>query len=180
MDHIHRADWFGWCTPEGLAGPDERVRSINWVAQNVHSELLAIAGRGGLPMTIGNFINLSRETTRAAELDDAQPTAQFRNTSELIAEALRFVQVAAGKSVDILRAQRHGTAAAPTGSRSGGQGAWSSHTAAAGSGASSSWSAPTAMRRQRSAPHNARQRSEPPKASKRSNSSSRYRPEARR
>ncbi len=147
MDHIERADWFAWCTLGGLADRDVQLRSIHLIATRVHNTLMVLAGRGDLPNTIGNFADLARATEQAAELDDAQPASQFRNCSQLVGEALRYTQVAAGKAADILRAQK--IEAAKAGSRSGGHSAWAGFTPTTGSGASSSGcnAVPSAARR---------------------------------
>ena len=137
-----------------------------------------------MPKTIGNFADLAKATEEAAELDDAQPTSQFRNCSQLIGEALHYTKVAAGHAADILRSQR--VEAAKAGSRPSGHGAWAGFTPTTGSGASSSGyhAVPSAARRARSAGLAAegpwpRQRPEPAKATKRSDSKGHYRLEAR-
>ncbi len=174
--HVASAQWFGWITPDGLAGETERMRGINYLTRMVYQEVLALAGGPeGLPQTIEQFCDLQREAASASECDGTPETTEFRNASQLVADSLRFVQQAAGKAADIHRARCHELAAAAA--REGGKGSSSGATFIS-SAAASSGAQPISQHRQRSARH--RPRSELPKHQRRGKSPEVYRPEAHR
>ncbi len=85
---------------------EPRVQSINWMARNVHNPLMSIAGRGEIPRDIGNYAAIAMLAEEAMphprrDIDAAYPTSQFYACSQLIAEALHYTKVAAGRASDL-------------------------------------------------------------------------------
>ena len=91
----HQQDW-----------RQHRVRSMNWMTRYVHNLLLSIAGRGALPRDAGNFEEIAMSAEAALPhprrtTDAVYPTLQPYASTKLIAEALHYIKVAAGRIVDL-------------------------------------------------------------------------------
>ena len=143
FEAISKTDWFSWATPDGLTDYESQIRSVNWIARHVHATLAVLVGHGHMPAQIGNLAEIAMSAEQTVPdrcrtcgvpegTDSACRTAPFRTCSQLIAEALQYVKVAAGQTSDTLH--RHhleaeqrrlaGTqegAAASSGSRHGGR-----------------------------------------------------------
>ncbi len=143
FEAISKTEWFNWATPDGLTDYESQIRSVNWIATHVHATLMVLVGHGDMPAQIGNLADIAMspeqtvpdrcQTCGAAEgSDSACRAAPFRTCSQLIAETLQYVKVAAGQTSDTLRRhhleaqqRRHASiqdgAAASSGARQGGR-----------------------------------------------------------
>ncbi len=76
------------------------------MARNVHNPLMSIAGRGELSRDIGNFEEIAMSAEAALPhprraTDAVYPTSQLYASTKLIAEALHYTKVAAGRIFDL-------------------------------------------------------------------------------
>ncbi len=158
IECIRRTSWLSWTAPDGPEdrrdSRQHRVQSINLMTRNVHNPLMSIAGRGEIPRDIGNYAEIAMlaeaampHPRRAA--DAVYPTSQFHACTQLIAEALHYTKVAAGRMSDLhherqlmeeeqSQARAQQVVAAGAGSRPGGPSPSVSYSASSSSGATSS------------------------------------------